>query len=610
MRLVVRLVAGALLLGFCLPGRQVAGDDRLTPIDIRQVRLAGEIGRRVEVTIRNNLLKIDSDNVFLKPYREKKQQRTHFIGLGKQIDCLVRFAAYTGDPDVVRLKQSVVDHTLRHQEPDGYIGYFPPELRMWTLWDTYEMGCLLYGLSTDYAYFGRQESLAAARKLADYMIARWSAEPERAAGGVGKLSDWASFLPEGVLLLYQHTSDPRYWDFCVKQRKLYEWDMPILLARRADHRAHVAGYFVGCRPQLLAYRVRPDDKLLESTRRAMTFLTGQDGMAVIGASGIGEHWDDSQASHARFGETCATAHLLWVLDEMLRLEGDSRYGDLMERTIFNALFAAQSPDGRRLRYFIPFQGPRAYYHRDDYCCPCNFRRIVADLPGMIYYRCDGGLAVNLYTASEAELPLDGARRLAVRQETTYPNSGRVVLHLSLAEEAEFPVRLRIPSWCGGAKVAAGDEPAAETPRPGSFLTLRRLWKPGDRIELQMPMPWRLIKGRKAQAGRVAVMRGPLVFCLNGSRHQGLGLPTDLGEVVIDPTSLDGPIRDATVRPDGLACRVRAFRPDRHPASAKADLELLLTEFADPGGEATFLLVPDPGAGELVDDELIRPGLFR
>jgi len=609
MRLVVGLVASALLVGFSLSCGQVAGDDRLTPIDVRQVRVGGEIGRRVEVTIRNNLLKIDSDNVFLKPYREKKkQQRTHFIGLGKQIDCLVRFAAHTGDPDVVRLKQSVVEHTLRHQEPDGYIGYFPPDLRMWTLWDAYEMGCLLYGLSTDYAYFGRQDSLAAARKLADYMIARWSAEPQRTS--VGSLSNWASFFPEGLLLLHRHADDPRYLGFCVKQRKLYEWDMPIVLGPKPGHRAHVAGYFVGCRPQLMAYRARPDDKLIESTHRAMAFLTGQDGMAIIGASGIGEHWDDSQASHARFGETCATAHLLWVLDEMVRLEGDSRYGDLMERTIFNALFAAQSPDGRRLRYFIPFQGPRAYYSRDDYCCPCNFRRIVADLPGMIYYRSDGGLAVNLYTASKAELPLDGTKRLNVRQETDYPNSGRVVLRVGLEEEAEFPVRLRIPSWCGAAKVAINDKPTAETPRPGSFLTLRRLWKPGDRIELQMPMPWRLIKGRKAQAGRVAVMRGPLVFCLNGSRHQGLGPTTDLGKIVIDPTSLDGPIRDATVRPEGLACRVRAFRPDLDPTSAKADLELLLTEFADPGGEATFLRVPDPGAGELVDDELIRPGLFR
>lgn len=83
MRLVVQLVAGTLLLGFCFPDRQVVGDDRLTPIDVRQVRLGGEIGRRVEVTIHNNLLKIDSDNVFLKPYREKNQQHAHFIGLGK-----------------------------------------------------------------------------------------------------------------------------------------------------------------------------------------------------------------------------------------------------------------------------------------------------------------------------------------------------------------------------------------------------------------------------------------------------------------------------------------------------------------------------------------------
>ena len=271
MRLVVRLIASGLLLGFCLPGSQVAADDRLTPIDVRQVRVGGEIGRRVELTVRNNLLKIDSDNVFLKPYREKKEQRTYFIGLGKQIDCLVRLAACTDDPEVARLKQSVVEHALRHQEPDGYIGYYPPELRLWNVWGAYEMGCLLYGLSSDYAYFGRQESLDAASRLADYMIARWNAQPQRVAGGAGTLSDWGSFFPEGLLLLYRQTGDQRYWDFLVQQRKLYEWEMPIIVAGGTDHRKHVAGYFVGCRSQLMAYRGPPRREVAPEHTRGNRF---------------------------------------------------------------------------------------------------------------------------------------------------------------------------------------------------------------------------------------------------------------------------------------------------------------------------------------------------
>ena len=588
-----------------------AADDRLAPADVRQVRLGGEIGRRVEITVRNNLLQIDLENVFLKPYREKKQKPGSFIGLGKLIDSLVRFAAHTGDPQVLDRKQWVIEQTIGLQEPDGYIGYFPPELRMWTLWDTYDMGYLVYALATDYACFGRQESLAASRKLADYMIARVRAEPQRAARGIGGLSDWCSFGFEGYLLLYRYTRDPRYWDFCVKDGKLPQWDMQVLLDRRvAGHRSHVAGYCLGGRIQLWAYRVDPSPKLLEGTRGALDFLTRQDGLAVIGTCGIGEHWDRSQASPADFGETCATAHLLWMLEDLLRLEGDSRYGDLIERAVYTALFAAQSPDGRRLRYFIPFEGPRQYFARDDYCCPCNYRRIVADLPGMVYYRCEGGLAVNLYTASEATVPLDGGKRLAVRQRTDYPNSGRVVLHLDPSEETEFPLRLRIPSWCHAAKVAVNGQPVDETATPGSFLVLKRRWKPGDHVDLEMPMSWRLVKGRQAQVGRAAVMRGPLVFCLNRDRHKSVDLPKDLRTLMIDPTSLDGPVPDDSVRPDGLACRVRAFRPGGQPPSTKAELALVLTEFPDPGGEATFLLVPEHAAPEPVDDELIGLGLGK
>ena len=86
----------------------------------------------------------------------------------------------------------------------------------------------------------------------------------------------------------------------------------------------------------------------------------------------------------------------------------------MERTIYNGLFAAQSPDGRQIRYYSPFDGPRAYFDKDTYCCPNNYRRIVAELPAMVFYRAHGGVAVNLYESATATIGLPGDNKISVR----------------------------------------------------------------------------------------------------------------------------------------------------------------------------------------------------
>lgn len=121
------------------------------------------------------------------------------------------------------------------------------------------------------------------------------------------------------------------------------------------------------------------------------------------------------------------------------------------------------------------------------------------------------------------------------------------------------------------------------------------------------MPWRLVKGRVAQAGRAAVARGPQVFCLSRSRNKDVkGLDTvDLRLLVLDPSSIEGPIPDDTIRPDGVACRVKAWQPGVFYPHNPPALELTLTEFPDPDGEATYFLVPNPADERLVDDELME-----
>jgi hypothetical protein len=277
----------------------------------------------------------------------------------------------------------------------------------------------------------------------------------------------------------------------------------------------------------------------------------------------------------------------------------------MERLVFNTLFGAQSPEGRRIRYYTPFDGPRRYFETDTYCCPNNYRRAIATLPQLIYYRVDSGLAVNLYTASNAEVALERGLTVKLEQETEYPSGSQVVLRVDPSHPAPFPLWLRIPAWCPNPNVSVNGQPSQPAAASGRFLVLQREWKAGDQVKLDLPMNGRWVKGRQAQAGRVALMRGPQLFCLNRARHAELK-GVDLRLLVFDPASLEGPISNDSVRPGGLAFRVKAWKPGAWYPLEKPDFTLTLTEFPDPEGEATYLKVPNPQDSRLAGDELLKP----
>lgn len=578
--------------------------DPLSPIDLRQIKVGGRIGRRIDVTTQNNLLVIDVETQCLQPFRDRNR-RDGYIGLGKLIDSAVRLAAYTGDERVVARKKYLVDEILKTQQPDGYIGIMRPDARVWAMWDVHEIGYLVYGLVSDYRFFGEKSSLDAAKRLADYVVSRWTPQShKKPTDGTIAVQLAVTGIEPAMLALYEQTGDQRYLDFCLKVRNLHQWDGHIVRGRWGLVEGHAYAHLCRCVGQLRLRHLLHDPPPQRSSRRVIDFLTRDDGMMITGGCGYRECWHDTQDDTSHLAETCATAYLIRFLDELLRMEGESLYGDIMERAIYNSLFAAQSPDGRRIRYYTPLEGPRAYHDSDFYCCPCNYRRIIADLPTMVYYRAGDGLAINLHTPSSAKLELGDGLSLRVRQETDYPNSGRVLIRLDPSQPAEFPLHVRIPRWCAKATIAVNDQTIEEEISGGAFFSIQRQWKPGDRVELRMPMKWRLVKGRKAQAGRVAVMRGPVVFCLNRARHEKLA-KIDLREITIIPSSLEGPIRDDTVRRDGLACRVQAWSPRAWHPHVKPDLNLVLTEFTDPGGEATYFKVANPKDDTLVDDELLR-----
>ncbi|UCD48622.1 MAG: glycoside hydrolase family 127 protein [Phycisphaerales bacterium] len=573
----------------------------MSPVEIDQVKVQGEIGRRIDITIDNNVLVIDVEKDFIAPFRQRSREGG-YIGLGKFIDSLVRFAAYSGDEKVLALKRHVVRETIATQEADGYIGICIPQRRMWRLWDIHEMGYLVLGLTADHRYFGEKDSLEAARKLADYIIDRWSVDPARQTDGWVSTYVATTGLEEAMLALHEESGDPQYLDFCVRHRKLADWDTPLIQGRWGNLEGHAYYHLCHCLSQLRLYQIRPVAALLNQSRRTLDFLLRQNGLLAPGLCGYHECWHSNQQGFYKLGETCATAYLLRWLDALLQIDGSSLYGDIMERAIYNGLFAAQSPDGRRLRYYAPFEGRREFFRGDTYCCPCNFRRIIAELPGMIYYVRDGGLAINLYSQSTATVSLREGLSVEVSQETDYPNTGDVTIRLKPSTAATFPVALRIPRWCRQARLAINDDEVATTAAGGSFHAVTRTWRAGDRISLHMPMRWRAIRGRQSQAGRAAVMRGPLLFCLNPQRQEDLNRET-LKLLRLDPASMKLAGTNDAIRPDGLRCEASFWKPEDYNAAGPANVKLTLSEYADPGCEWTYFLIPSPETDVLVDDEL-------
>jgi uncharacterized protein len=371
------LCAVALLAG---AASSFAGD-AFAPLDLRAVQLGGEIGRRIEVTITNNLLVLDADKDFLPPFAARKGGKESYIGLGKLLDAAATFAAYTANPDVIALKDHLVAEVLKHQDADGYPGLFPENRRMTALWDIHEVQYIAWGLLRDHELFGNAKSLEGARRVADWIIANWSKLPPDWGKNSVAPHVAVTGLERTMLALHRATGERRYLDFVVETRALPEWDLPIVIGRRVGIEGHMYAYLARSLALLEQYRATGDERLMRIPRRAADFMLHGDGLMITGSGGQWEIWTADQDGRGALGETCATAYQLRIFDALLRQRGLAVWGDAMERTIHNTLFAAQSPDGRRLRYFAPTEGPRAYHPTDTYCCPCNYRRIVAELPG-------------------------------------------------------------------------------------------------------------------------------------------------------------------------------------------------------------------------------------
>lgn len=567
-----------------------------------QVRLDGALGARFALTLTNNVLKIDHERFFCAPFRRKASPEGTFLGFGKHVDALVHFAKNSDDPAVRRLKDEMVDALVANQLPDGYTGCMKPEARMSACWDMHETGFIIQALLADYACFGNARALEAARRNAEYVLANWSRLPE----------GWESAYVSDRLLtlglsyaferLFELTGERKYLDFVLRERSLGTWDQPIVLGRGPMVFGHAYVYLSTCFEQLELYRLHDRrDRYLERSRDLLDFMVNGNGLLIDGTGGVCECWSDDQDGEGSIGETCTVAYQLMFYDELLRLgvADAALLGDLSERAVYNALFGAQSRDGRKVRYYTPLNGRRRFWETDIYCCPNNFRRAVSRLPEYVFYEDEDGIRANLYTSCTADLKVRGAQ-VSVRETTDYPADGRIRFAIEPERPVDFAFKVRVPSWCRNPSVAVNGKAVTDRMAPGRTLVLSRTWKAGDRVELDFPMEVRTVLGRRRQSGRFAVLRGPVVYGLNLASLKAFAQrePLDAATaLMMDPCSLvyrDGAIR-ARVTTNDAAVGV----------SGAESTEAVLVPFADEDVTLTYFRAPDLVRTVTAQDELLK-----
>jgi DUF1680 family protein len=282
------------------------------------------------------------------------------------------------------------------------------------------------------------------------------------------------------------------------------------------------------------------------------YLTGGLGTAQYGDEGFG---DPYRLPNKTYCESCAAiGHVLWQ-HRMGLMEADARYADVMELALYNSAISGLGLAGDTFFYQNPLESRDGAERRSWIglaCCPTNHARLTPQVGDLIYARSSDRLYVNLYAAGEAKVNLEGAPGITIHQDTDYPWDGRVSLTVTPQAPTHFDLRLRIPGWARGATVpgdlyrdvapydskislSINGDPMPVEPGEDGYVSLKRRWMPNDLVELVLPMPVRRIRSHpriEANQGRVALMRGPIVYCFEGLDQPGV----DLFEVRIPPTA--------------------------------------------------------------------------
>ena len=326
--------------------------------------------------------------------------------------------------------------------------------------------------------------------------------------------------PENLLLAYRRGAGRRYRDLAVRFLDDATWFDPLARDENVLAGKHAYSYVNSLCSAMQAYLTLGSDKHLRAAQNAFDMLTAQS--FPTGGWGPDEKLTAAdgpelaaslESTHNSFETPCGAYAHFKLTRYLLRVTRDARYGDSMERLMYNTVLGARpmQADGRAFYYAdYNFAGRKVYSNHRFPCCSGTLPQVAADYGINSYLRDPRGLYVNLYLPSSVRWSIGGARG-SLTQSGDYPFADHVSMRLSASRPVAFTLHLRIPAWAAGARIAVNGRTWPGTPAPGSFAALGREWRDGDRVDLELPRRLRLEALDRGHGDTVALLCGPLVL---------------------------------------------------------------------------------------------------
>jgi uncharacterized protein len=416
--------------------------------------------------------------------------------------------------------------------------------------EMYNLGHLMTVACVHFRATGETNFLAIARKAADFLCETFQRPTPALAGNLICPSHYM-----GIVELYRATGEPRYLDLAknlLAARHLVENGgddnqdrIPFAKQDEAEGHAVRANYLYAGAADLFLETGdtnlwKPLSEIWTNVVTKKMYLTGGCGALYDGASPDGskdqKHITRVHQSYGRnyqlpnttaYSETCANiGNVLWNW-RMFLATGDAKFMDVVELALYNSVLSGAALDGTNFFYTNPLRvtDPLPAELRwarqrvgfvSSFCCPPNLVRTIAESANYAYSKTGDAVWINLYGGSALKTTLADGETVRLEQQTEYPWNGRARVKILECGKNEFAVNLRIPGWTGSASVRINSGPADSSPAPGSYCAIRRVWRAGDCVDLDLPMPAKLVEANplvEEDLNQLAVQRGPVVYCL-------------------------------------------------------------------------------------------------
>ena len=439
------------------------------------------------------------------------------------------------DPELEKKADEWIDKFAAAQQPDGYINTFYTLTgldKRWTNMDKHEMYCAGHMIEAGVAYYqatGKRKLLDVCIRMTDHMMSQF---------GPGK-RHWVPGHEEielALVKLYQTTQEQKYLDFAywlLEERghghgtmgDEGKWD-PVYYQDIVPVRqlTDISGHAVRCMylycgmADVAALKndtgyIAAMDRLWDDVVHRNMYITGG-----IGSShdneGFTEDYDLPNLD--AYCETCASVGMVLWNQRMNQLTGDSKYIDVLERSLYNGALAGISLGGDRFFYVNPLESKGDHHRQEWYgcaCCPSQLSRFLPSIGNYIYASSDDALWVNLYMGNTGQIRI-GETDILLTQETNYPWDGSVKLTISTSQPLEKEIRLRIPDWCKTYDLSINGK-RINVPKEKGYAVIKD-WKSQDVIALDMDMPVEIVAADphvKENFDKRAIQRGPLVYCM-------------------------------------------------------------------------------------------------